>query len=154
MKKWINQKNNLKIKMMKKLTAILIVLLLASITFSQTYDYSITLGPNEAFIKLKTDQIVDSLNMNQTGPEEFQYLEIRIKQEQITGIDSFMKECKSIQSILNKYGRPWFDVVLGSNSDTIRRPLSGFYYAFGEDKYSKGEFNLVIAYPRYNPFSE
>ena len=71
---------------MKKLTAILIVLLLASKTFSQTYDYSITLGPNESFIKLKTDQIVDSLNMNQTGPEEFQYLEIRIKQEQIGSV--------------------------------------------------------------------
>ena len=146
--------NNLKIKIMKKLTAILIVLVLASKAFSQTYDYSITLGPNESFIKLKMDQIVDSLNMNQTGPEEFQYLEIRIKQEQIQGIDSFMKSCKSIQSILNKYGRPWFDVVLGSNSDIIRRPLSGFYYSFGEDKYERGKFNLVIAYPRYNPFSE
>jgi hypothetical protein len=52
------------------------------------------------------------------------------------------------------YGTPWFDLVLGSNSDINRRPLSGFYYAFGEDKYSKGEFNLVIAYPRYNPFSD
>jgi hypothetical protein len=132
---------------MKKLIAILIVLVLATKSFSQTHDHSITLGPTESFIKLNMNQIIDSLNMNQTGPEVFQWLEIRIKPDQISSIDSFMKECKSVQSILNKYGKPRFDVVFESNSN-IKRPLSGFYYAFGEDEYEKGKFNLVVAYPR------
>jgi hypothetical protein len=133
---------------MKKLIAILIVLVLATKSFSQTsdYDYTVTLGPTESFIKLSSSQIVDTLSMNQTGPEEFRYFRIHINKEQVSGVDLFMKECKSTASILNKYGRTCFDVVFESNSDIIR-PLSGFYYAIDEDKYEKGKFYLIVAHP-------
>jgi hypothetical protein len=133
---------------MKKVAILLILLVLSAKTFSQTPDYSITLSPNESFVKISRSQIVDSVNLNQTGPEQFEYFEIHLTLSEAASIDSFMKNCKSIQSILNKYGRVEFDVTMGSNSDVIR-PLSGFYYAVENVKLLSGDqLTLMVIYPR------
>lgn len=133
---------------MKKVAIILVLLVLSTKTFSQTPDYSISLGPNESFIKITGAQILDSLNLNQTGPEQFEYFEIRLALNEKAHLDTFMKKCRSIQSILNKYGEPYIDITMGSNSEIIR-PLSGFYYAIGPDKFSTGnKIILTVIYPR------
>jgi hypothetical protein len=133
---------------MKKVAIILVLLVLSSKTFSQFPDHSITLSPNESFTKITCAQILDSLNLNQTGPEQFEYFEIRLALNKKASLNTFMKNCRSIQSILNKYGEPYIDITSGSNSDIIR-PLSGFYYAIGPDKFSAGDkIILTVIYPR------
>jgi len=133
---------------MKKLAIILILLVLATNAFSQNPDYSITLDSKESFIKIPRKQIIDSVNLNQTGPEQFEYFEIYLTSDESTSVDPFMKNCKSIQSILNKYGRVEFDVTMGSNSDLIR-PLSGFYYSVENVKNTVGhQLTLMVIYPR------
>lgn len=133
---------------MKKVAILFILLVLAAKTFSQTPDYSITLSPNESFIKISRAQIIDSVNLNQTGPEQFEYFEIHLTSNEAAHVDSFMQSCKSIQSILSKYGRVEFDVTMGSNSNVIR-PISGFYYAVENVKLLSGDqLTLMVIYPR------
>ena len=133
---------------MKKLVILLVLLVLAVKAFSQTPDYSITLDSKESFVKIPRKQIIDSVNLNQTGPEQFEYVEIYLTQTEASSIDSFMKGCKSIQSILDNYGKVEFDVTMGSNSDMIR-PLSGFYYSVENVKNAGGDqLTLMVIYPR------
>jgi hypothetical protein len=133
---------------MIKIEMLLFSLFFAAKSFSQNPDYSITLSPNESFIKISRAQIIDSVNLNQTGPEQFEYFEIHLTSNEAARVDSFMQSCKSIQSILSKYGRVEFDVTMGSNSNVIR-PISGFYYAVENVKLLSGDqLTLMVIYPR------
>ena len=133
---------------MKNLVTLLVLLVLSVTSFSQSPDYSITLNSNESFVKVSKSQIIDSVNLNQTGPEQFEYFEIHLTSKEASSVDSFMKNCKSIQSILDKYGRVEIDVTMGSNSDVIK-PLSGFYYAIDNVKlFSGDQLTLMVIYPR------
>ncbi|CAB4159398.1 hypothetical protein UFOVP699_134 [uncultured Caudovirales phage] len=116
--------------------------------FSQMPDHTITLKQDEQFVKLPRKQVVDSLNMNQVGPEQFEFIEIYLTQEEAKTVDSFMKNCKSIQPIIDKYGGAEFDLTVGSNSNKIR-PISGFYYSVENVKrVNDHRLTLTIIYPR------
>jgi hypothetical protein len=133
---------------MKKVAILLILSVLAAKAFSQSPDYSIKLNSNESFVKIPRKQIIDSVNLNQTGPEQFEYIEIHLTQSESETVDAFMKKCKSIQSIIDKYGRVEMDVAMGSNSELIR-PLSGFYYSVENVKNSSSnQLTLMVIYPR------
>jgi hypothetical protein len=134
---------------MKKLALVLaLVLALAAKAFSQVPDYSVTLDSNESFVKIPRKQIIDSVNLNQIGPEQFEYFEIYLDRKEIITVDNFMENCKSIQRIIDKYGRVEFDVTMGSNSDLIK-PLSGFYYSVENVKNLVGyQLTLMVIYPR------
>lgn len=133
---------------MKKLAAILILLFLSIKAFSQSPDYSIVLDSSESFVKISGKQLIDSVNLNQTGPEQFEYFEIYLTSDEAKSVDSFIKKCKSIQSIIDKYGKVEMDITMGSNSDIIR-PLSGFYYAIDNVKlFSGDQLTLMVIYPR------
>ncbi len=133
---------------MKKLVIILIILVVAVKAFSQSPDYTISLSSSESFIKLPRKQIIDSVNLNQVGPEQFEYIEIYLTPSEMASVDSFMKGCKSIQSIIDKYGRVEFDVTMGSNSNLIR-PISGFYYSAENVQNAGGDqLTLMVIYPR------
>jgi hypothetical protein len=133
---------------MKRIAIVLVVLLISTICFSQSPDYSVVLNGNQTFIKLSRKQITDSLNLNQTGPEQFEFCEIYLTSDEAKDVDSFMNNCKSIQSIIEKYGSVEFDVTVASNSDIIE-PLSGFYYSIEKINTNAGfPFTLTILYPR------
>ena len=133
---------------MKKLAAILILLVLSIKAFSQSPDYSIVLDSSESFVKISGKQLIDSVNLNQTGPEQFEYFEIYLTSNEAKSVDSFIKNCKSIQSIIDKYGKVEMDITMGSNSDVIK-PLSGFYYAIDNVKlFSGDQLTLMVIYPR------
>lgn len=133
---------------MKTLAAILILLVLSIKAFSQSPDYSIVLDSSESFIKISGKQLIDSVNLNQTGPEQFEYFEIYLTSNEAKSVDSFIKNCKSIQSIIDKYGKVEMDITMGSNSDIIR-PLSGFYYTIDTIKlFSGDQLALKVIYPR------
>lgn len=115
-------------------------------------DYSVVLGTNEKFVKIEPKAIIDSLNLNQKGPEQFEYFEITLSQKEAKAIDAFMKSCRSISSIIDRYGEPSFDIVMGSNSKYIR-PLSGFHYSFGySGSAQKDNHTLTVIYPRMEQF--
>ncbi len=116
--------------------------------FAQKSDYSIKLKTNQSFVKLNQKQLVDSVNMNQIGPEQFEYFEIKLTEKELVGIELFMENCRDIQSIINKFGRVEMDITIGSNSDLIQ-PISGFYYAVGYLKLIRGQqLTLFVLYPR------
>ena len=133
---------------MKRVAIILVLLSISTMSLSQSPDYSVVLNSNQTFIKLPRKQIADSVNLNQTGPEQFELGEIYLTNDEEKTVDLFMKNCKSIQSIIEKYGSVEFDVTVASNSDIIE-PLSGFYYSIEKVKTNAGfPFTLTILYPR------
>jgi hypothetical protein len=116
--------------------------------YAQNTDFSVTLKTNQSFVKLNQKQLVDSVNMNQKGPEQFEYFEIKLTEKELVEIDLFMENCRDIQSIINKFGRVEMDITIGSNSDLIQ-PISGFYYAVGYLKLINGQqLTLFVLYPR------
>jgi hypothetical protein len=116
--------------------------------FSQIPDHSVKLNTGESFTKISYKQIIDSVNLNQTGPEQFEYLEIDLTQEEFNQVDNFMKGCSSIQPIINKFGSPVFDMTVGSNSNIIR-PISGFYYSVENIKRANdSKLRICVIYPR------
>jgi len=129
---------------MKTITIALFVCVFTTLGFSQESNYSVSLKPSERFIKLKYSQITDSVNLNQVGPEQFEFLEIIIDNSVVNSIDPFMAKCRSIQDIINKYGTTCLDITIASNSETIR-PISGFYYNV---ETTFGRLRLSILYPR------
>ena len=133
---------------MKRVAIFLVFLTMSTLTFSQSPDYSVVLNTNESFIKISRQQIADSVNLNQKGPEQFELGEIYLSKDEEKTVDLFMKNCKSIQSIIEKYGKVEFDITMGSNSDIIE-PLYGFYYSVENVKTNTGfQSTLTILYPR------
>jgi hypothetical protein len=133
---------------MKLVAIILVVLSISTMSFSQSPDYSVVLNGNQTFIKLSRKQITDTLNLNQTGPEQFEFCEIHLTSDEAKEVDSFMNSCKSIQSIIEKFGKVEFDVSMGSSNNVIE-PLSGFYYSVENIKTNSGyQLTLAIIYPR------
>jgi hypothetical protein len=117
--------------------------------FSQT-DYSITLKEHEHFVQLPKKQLVDSVNLNQTGPEQFEYFEVDLKESDTLDIYRFMNSCKKIEAIIDRYGSPGIDVCMWSNSN-IKRPISGYYYAVGYiDSNGGKQLVLKVLYPRFD----
>ena len=83
--------------------------------------------------------------MNQTGKEHFQYFEINLTPDEFSKAELFMKSCKSIQPIINKYGSPEFDYVFGTEG----QPISGFYYSIENVKrVSDSKLRICVIYPR------
>ena len=129
---------------MKTIAIAFFVSVFTVISFSQESDHTVSLIGSDRFIKLPYSQIVDSVNLNQVGPEQFEFFEIVIDKSDVLSIDLFMKNCRSIHSIINQYGSVGMDIIVASNSEVIR-PISGFYYNVS-DTYSKTR--LSILYPR------
>jgi hypothetical protein len=129
---------------MKTIAISFFVCMFATISFSQESDHSISLIESEEFIKLSYSQIVDSVNLNQSGPEQFEFFEIVIDASVVNSIDSFMKNCRSVQEVINQYGSVGMDIIVASNSEVIR-PISGFYYNVSD---TYGKTRLSILYPR------
>lgn len=116
--------------------------------YAQNTDFSVKLSPLQSFVKLSQMQLVDSVNMNQKGPEQFEYFEMKLSEQELVGIDKFMENCRDIQSIINKFGSVSIDIIVASNSDIIQ-PISGFYYAVEYIKLPNGtQPNLLVIYPR------
>lgn len=138
---------------MKKLPIYVLLNLILFQAYSQlSPNYSISLSLTEQFKKITPKQIVDSLNLNQTGPEQLEYFEIKITKKDSIEVDQFMKSCRSIESIISRFGSPSIDIVLGSNSDLIRT-LSGFYYSIGYfGGMPKDDLRLTVIYPRKESF--
>jgi hypothetical protein len=64
-------------------------------------DYLITLSQNEQLVKITSKQIVDSVNMNQEGPEQFEYFEIIPNKDELPQIEPFMQNYRNIRSIID-----------------------------------------------------
>jgi hypothetical protein len=136
---------------MKRVAIFLVFLTMSTLTFSQSPDYSVVLNTNESFIKISRQQIADSVNLNQKGPEQFELGEIYLSKDEEKTVDLFMKNCKSIQSIIEKYGKVEFDVSMRSSNNVIE-PLSGFYYSVENIKTNSGyQLTLAFIYPRVDP---
>lgn len=131
---------------MKTIAIAFFVSVFTAISFSQESNHSVSLIGSNKFIKLPYSQIVDSVNLNQVGPEQFEFFEIVIDKSEVTSIDRFMKNCRSIQAIINQYGSVGLDIIVASNSEVIR-PISGFYYSVGD---TYGKTRLSILYPRFD----
>ena len=121
----------------------------SNLSFSQLPKHSVNLNTPQSFTKIQYSQITDSFNIIQSKPGyQFEYFEIDITQNQIRSIDPFMKDCKSIQSIINKYGDPTFDFIELSSESKIKT-LSNFYYSVENVKMSIGyQLKLIVMYPR------
>jgi len=136
-----------------KTHALLLLLALSPISiFGQVYvNHTVALPDDFHFIKLPYMQVIDSCNMNQQGPEQFETFDIKLKKAELANIDSFMASVRSIDQIIQKYGEPYIDFSVGSNQQA-KRPLSGFYYAVQEkDKYMNCPM-LSVIYPRFEDF--
>jgi hypothetical protein len=131
---------------MKTIAIAFFVSLFTVFGFSQEANHSITLHQSEHFIKLTYSQIVDSVNLNQSGPEQFEFFEIIIDNSVVKSVDYFMSICRSIPEVINQYGEVGMDIVIASNSNIIR-PISGFYYNVSD---TYGKTRLSILYPRYD----
>ena len=129
---------------MKTIAIAFFVSVFTVISFSQESDHTVSLIGSDRFIKLPYSQIVDSVNLNQVGPEQFEFFEIVIDKSDAPSIDLFMKNCRSIHSIINQYGSVGMDIIVASNSEVIR-PISGFYYNVSD---TYGKTRLSILYPR------
>ena len=129
---------------MKTIAIAFFVSVFTVISFSQESDHTVSLIGSDRFIKLPYSQIVDSVNLNQVGPEQFEFFEIVIDKSDSPSIDLFMKNCRSIHSIINQYGSVGMDIIVASNSEVIR-PISGFYYNVSD---TYGKTRLSILYPR------
>ena len=129
---------------MKTIAIAFFVSVFTVISFSQESDHTVSLFGSDRFIKLPYSQIVDSVNLNQVGPEQFEFFEIVIDKSDAPSIDLFMKNCRSIHSIINQYGSVGMDIIVASNSEVIR-PISGFYYNVSD---TYGKTRLSILYPR------
>jgi hypothetical protein len=131
---------------MKTIAIAFFVSVFTVISFSQESDHTVSLIGSDQFIKLPYSQIVDSVNLNQVGPEQFEFFEIVIDKSDAPSIDLFMKNCRSIHSIINQYGSVGMDLIVASNSEVIR-PISGFYYNVSD---TYGKTRLSILYPRFD----
>lgn len=131
---------------MKTIAIAFFVSVFTVISFSQESDHTVSLIGSDRFIKLPYSQIVDSVNLNQVGPEQFEFFEIVIDKSDAPSIDLFMKNCRSIHSIINQYGSVGMDLIVASNSEVIR-PISGFYYNVSD---TYGKTRLSILYPRFD----
>ena len=130
---------------------VLVSISIASVSFGQ-----ISLSKHDVkldgkkFIKLPYQQVIDSCNLNQTGPEQFETFGIDLTIAQLVEVDKFMATCTSVDQIITKYGAPGIDIASMSNNPNKIKPLSGFYYATQKvDKYSK-QPRLTVIYPRYD----
>lgn len=129
---------------MKTIAIAFFVCVFTTLSFSQESDHTVSLKPSEKFIKLDYSQIIDSVNLNQEGSEQFEFFEIIISENVLSSVDSFMSNCHSIQEVINKYGAVGLDIIVASNSEKIQ-PLSGFYYNVNK---SYGKLRLSVLYPR------
>jgi hypothetical protein len=132
-----------------KSLALVVLLFVSNTIFSQNSNHGVKLNEKESFEKISISQIVDSVNINQNGTDQFEYLEIVISQSDIDDVDKFMKNCKSVGEIIKQFGEVNLDiVVMPTNSNKIHT-LSGFYYSVS----FTGALNierptLSILYPR------
>lgn len=132
-----------------KFTLLFIAVLLVFNLFSQT-DYSVVLKDQEQFVLLTKNQLVDSVNLNQTGPEQFEYFEIKLSETDTLNAYTFMSQCRSIASIIERFGTPSIDICTWSNSD-LKRPISGYYFAIGSIELLSGpQCVLKVIYPRFD----
>lgn len=130
---------------------VLVAISIASVSFGQISlsNHDVKLD-GKKFIKLSYQQVIDSCNLNQTGPEQFETFDIELTTLQLAEVDKFMATCTSVDQIIAKYGVPGIDIAIMSNNCNKIKPLSGFYYATQKiDKYSKRP-RLTVIYPRYD----
>ncbi len=138
---------------MKKLAAIIIILVFSTPVFSQLVwpEHNVSLENNQSFVKLPTSQFFDTVNTiyNESSYIQFESFDVWITKSDLKKIDSFMKDCKSINSIISTYGKVRLDLCKASNKSDIIVPLSGFYWTVDTSTtIDNGKYVLSIAYPR------
>jgi len=132
-----------------KSLALIVLLFISNATFSQNSNHGVKLNEKNYFEKILISQAVDSVNTNQNGTYQFEYFEIIISQSDIDNVDKFMKNCKSVEEIINRFGEVNLDIVVTPTDSNKIRTLSGFYYSVS----FTGALNierptLSILYPR------
>lgn len=152
-----------------KTIAIAFFVIISNITLSQVEGYNfkfdISLKSTESFIKLDPAQWYDSINLNQKSFDQHQSFSIPLahkgRKSQASfnkecaiisqQVDSFMKDCKSIPSIIEKYGETHFDLLInGSKKEEIHH-ISGFYYSIAIEVDADGDHLVLnILFPRYD----
>ena len=135
---------------MKKL---LFIAILASVNVSfGQFKHDVQLPQNKKFKKLGYWTIHDSLNLNQTGKVQLEWAEFHVSVSEMNNMDSYIGTVDNVSDILNKFGHPSTDIVVGANVKKFRG-LSGFYYCVViPSTISKNDARkdpiLYIAYPR------
>lgn len=126
---------------MKNLIALTFIIL-SNIGFSQFHNHNVTLMLNESFIEVTPLQMIDSVNLNQNGENQWEYLRFNLNHNDVHDISDVIETCKSINCIIANFGDIELDISVMSATDNII-PLSGFYYSIDKE-------NLAIEfiYPR------
>ena len=127
---------------MKNIITILAVIIFSTTGFCQFHNHNVTLTSSELFIEITLLQMIDSVNLNQTGGNQWEYLRFGIKGTDVHDTQNKVNRCKSINDIINTFGEISLDISVMSATDNII-PLSGFYYSIDKER-----LILEIIYPR------
>jgi hypothetical protein len=134
---------------MKNLVAILLILVATTATAQYpSWDHSVVLARGESFKKIPISQMIDSINGLQ-AEKQFEFFEISLKGKSQTEVDQFMKDCKSINSILDAFGKSVIDMAIAPLEKDEINTVSGFYYSFSNTGIM--DLNgptLTVIYPR------
>lgn len=138
----------------------IVSVLVTTISFSLSAQYpswkhDIKLDKNQSFKKIPLAQMIDSVNGLQ-AEKQFEFFEIELKQYGEYEVDEFMKSCKSIQSIFDKFGKTVVDMAITPLDKDKINTISGFYYSFSK---SGGMMHnkrpaLTVIYPRSDKMME
>lgn len=152
-----------------KTIAIAFFVIISNITLSQLegygYKFDIFLDSTESFVKLDPAQWYDSINLNQKSFDQHQSFLIPLAHKGNKSqasfdkecavinqqVDSFMKNCTSVPSIIEKYGETHFNLLVnGSKKEEIRH-ITGFYYSIAIEVDSDGDHLVLnVVFPRYD----
>jgi len=136
---------------MKKLFVISITVLSVFTCVGQ-FKHDIQLPTNKKFKKIGYWSLIDSLNLNQNGKVQLEWMEFHVSAAAMNNMDLFMGTVDNVTDIVNQFGSASSDIVIGASGKQFRA-LSGFYYCVViPSTISKSDLRkdpiLFIAYPR------
>lgn len=125
------------------------IALLATIVFAFLLSKSTWAQEVQGYKELSRSQITDSVNLNQTGPEQWIYKEYRIEDERIAKTQELIVSSTTEQNMDSYFGTPVLVISVLSNSNKIRE-LSGHYYALWPIE-NESTWKLALITPFNNP---
>jgi hypothetical protein len=102
--------------------------------------------------KISPSQMTDTVNLNQTGNEQWEYLMFYSNVQDENVIDSIISSQTDIFGLIATFGKPEIDISSMSATDIIE-PLSGFYYSIQKNRYPEDSTVVIeVIYPRRDAY--
>ena len=92
------------------------IALLATIVIAFVISKNTCAQEDQGYIELSRSQITDSVNLNQTGPEQWIYKEYRIQDERIAKVQELIVSATTDQNMDSYFGTPELVIRVLSNS--------------------------------------